>query len=77
LLGDGESSNRLRDVEMTTNDLELNQLLVRTAALHPIVSEYVRQGHMRSAAFKASELHEIVRKLDWRIQELLTEKESK
>lgn len=61
----------------TCNDLELNQLLTRAAQLQPLISEYVRQGHLRSAAYKASELVEITRKLDWRIQELLTAKESK
>lgn len=61
----------------TVNDLELNQCLTRAAQLLPIVSEFVRQGQLRSAAEKASDLQVVTRNLDWRIQELLTEKEPK
>ena len=61
---------------MTCNDLKLNELLVRAAMLQPVVSQYVREGRLRNAAEKASEFTEVVRSLDWRIQELLT-KESR
>ena len=60
----------------TINDLELNHLLVRVAQLQPIVSHYIRSGNLRSAADHASNLQDVVRKIDWRIQELLTGKEA-
>lgn len=60
----------------TVNDLETNQYLTRIAQLQPIISEYVRRGQLRAAAEKASDLHAVTRKLDWRVQELL-DKEQK
>lgn len=59
----------------TVNDLELNENLTRAAQLLPIVSEFVRQRQLRSAAEKASDLVAVVRNLDWRIQELLTKEQ--
>ena len=57
----------------TVNDITLNQLLVRSAQLQPIISQLVREGRIRAAAEYASMLSDVTRQIDWRLQELLTE----
>ena len=57
----------------TTNDLHLNELLVRVAQLQPVISQLVREGRIRAAAEYASMLSDVSRQIDWRLQELLTE----
>lgn len=57
---------------MTINDLEANTFLLEETKLHREVSDALRAGRLGLAAVKASELHALTRKLDWRIQELLT-----
>jgi hypothetical protein len=57
----------------TINDLELNEHLVKVPILQNEISENVRQGKLRAAACRASELHAVTREIDWRLQKLLTE----
>jgi hypothetical protein len=60
----------------TVNDLELNEKLTRVAQLHPLISQCIRENNLRSAAWKASEMEDLVRKINWRIHELLRGKEA-
>lgn len=59
------------DLAMTINDLPLNEELTRAAQLLPIISNMVTNGHLRAAAQRASDLHAVTRKIDWRLNELL------
>lgn len=59
---------------MTCNDLELNQYLTDIARLHPIVSHYVRQGHLGMALTESAKLEDAVRKMGWRIRDLSIER---
>ena len=54
----------------TTNDLELNELLVRIAQLQPIMSHFVRTGNLNAALDEGSKLEDAVRKLNWRLLDL-------
>jgi len=62
------------DDPMTVNDLEANELLIKVAQYQQLVSYYLRNGDLRKAAEKASDLHALTRNLDWRVQKLLTER---
>jgi len=62
---------------MTVNDLKLNELLVRAAQLQPVVSYLVREGQLNQALTKTSELEDVVRKINWRILELIDERGKK
>jgi len=55
---------------MTTNDLEVNELLVLIGRLHFDVSSLVRSGQLGSAITAHSYLEEAVRKLGWRLLKL-------
>jgi len=55
---------------MTVNDLELNQHLTDAARLLPLVSHYVRQGHLGMALTESAKLEDAIRKIGWRILDL-------
>ena len=65
------------DDQVTVNDIEANELLIKAAQYQQLVSFYLRNGDLRKAAEKASDFHAITRNLDWRVHDLLKAKEKK
>jgi len=78
VLGAGKSRHRLRDAQVSTcNDLKLTELLVRAAQVQPLISVFLRSGQMHYALTEAAKLEDVVRKINWRILELIDERGKK
>ena len=70
VLGDRKSTNRLPDDQMTCNDTELNETIVRAVPELREVSDLVRAGRLDSAVVAHAKLEDTVRKMGWRLLQL-------